>query len=199
MFRSARRIGIKVRRWGDYAKYALPKGWKCLEFRERNGRAGTRPVLTQMLYRSSLRRFDVVVVESVECFARSLAELSENVARLHRYGIRFVSVADNIDIDPGTEAGRSFLANLTVLAAAQTRMITCNVRAGLARAQNEGAGCGRPRRQFERGEAKKLRSQGLSVRAIAARLGIPASALADALKTPTVDKVLKRQRVYRKH
>ena len=160
-------------------QYALRRGWKMLEYCERRGRAGTRPALGQMMYRVRRRKFDVVLVESVDCFARSLAELSENVARLHRERIRFLAVGENIDIDP--EAGRSFFDTLTVLAKAERNMITRNVRAGVARAQSEGVHCGRPRRPFPRAEARKLRAQGCSIRAIAVQLGIPASTVADAL------------------
>ena len=165
----------------ELRNYALGMDWKVLEYRERRGRAGTRPVLSQMMYRVRQRKFDVVLVESVDCFALSLAELAENVARLHREGIRFVAVGESIEIDPETEAGRRFLQTLTVLDKVERKMITRNVRAGVARAQSKGVHCGRPRRSFPRAEARKLRAQGLSVRAIAVQLGITASTVADAL------------------
>jgi hypothetical protein len=41
---------------------------------------------------------------------------------------------------------------------------------------------GRPLRSFPRAQARKLRNQGLSIRAISARMGVPASTVADALK-----------------
>jgi hypothetical protein len=41
---------------------------------------------------------------------------------------------------------------------------------------------GRPRRHFSRAHARQLRQQGLSIRAIGARMGVPASTVADALK-----------------
>jgi putative DNA-invertase from lambdoid prophage Rac len=160
---------------------ALRRGWKVLEYRERHGRLGTRPALGELMYRVRRRIFDVVLVESVDCFARSLAEFAENVARLHREGVRFLAVAEGIDIDPKTEAGRNFFRTLTVLAKVERNMITRNVRTGMARAESEGVHCGRPRRPFPRAEARKLRAQGLSIRAIAAQLDIPASTVADAL------------------
>jgi DNA invertase Pin-like site-specific DNA recombinase len=40
------------------------------------------------MYRVRRRLFDVVLVRSLDCFAHSLAELSENVARLQQQGIR---------------------------------------------------------------------------------------------------------------
>jgi len=165
-------------------QYALGMGWKVLEYRERYGRAGTRPVLGQLMYRVRRRLFDVVLIESVGGFVRSLEELSANVARLYWQGVRFLAVGESIDIDPHTEAGRQFFQTLTVLAKAEKNMITRNVRAGVAMAQSQGVHCGRPRRAFSRAEARKLRAQGLSIRAVAVQLGIPASTVADALQDP---------------
>jgi DNA invertase Pin-like site-specific DNA recombinase len=61
-------------------------------------------------------------------------------------------------------------------------MFARNVRTSVAKAQREGVHCGRPRRPFPRAEARKLRAEGNSIRAIAAQLGIPASTVADALQ-----------------
>ena len=41
---------------------------------------------------------------------------------------------------------------------------------------------GRPLRSFPRAQARRLRTQGLSLRAIGARMGVPTSTVADALK-----------------
>jgi DNA invertase Pin-like site-specific DNA recombinase len=65
-------------------------------------------VLGQLMYRVGRRLFDVVLVRSLDCFARSLAELSENVDRLQQQGIRFVAIDGSIDINPKTVEGRSF-------------------------------------------------------------------------------------------
>jgi putative DNA-invertase from lambdoid prophage Rac len=171
-------------------QYALSMGWKVLEYRERHGRAGTRPALGQLLYRVRRRLYDVVLVESVDGFARSLEELCANVGRLHEQGVRFLAVGESIDIDPNTPAGRRFFETLRVLAQAARKMMRRSVRAGVVRAQSQGVHCGRPRRAFSRAEARKLRAQGLSIRAVAAQLGIPASTVADALQDPAGGNVL---------
>jgi lambda repressor-like predicted transcriptional regulator len=62
------------------------------------------------------------------------------------------------------------------------RMISRNVREGVTRAQGKGVHCGRPRHSFPIAQALKLRTQGLSIRAVAARIGFPASTVAAALK-----------------
>jgi DNA invertase Pin-like site-specific DNA recombinase len=161
-------------------QYALQKRWKVLEYRERRGRAATRPVLGQMMYRLRQHKFDVVLVASMDCLARSLTELYEHVDRLHLAGIGFVSVDESIDTS--TAQGLSFLPNLAVFAKAERNMIRCNVRTGVAMAKRKGVHCGRPKRQFPRAEARKLRAEGISIRTIAAQFGIPASTLADALR-----------------
>ena len=49
-------------------------------------------------------------------------------------------------------------------------------------ANPKGAQGGRPLRRFPRAQARKLRKQGLSIRAIATRMDVPASTVADALR-----------------
>jgi DNA invertase Pin-like site-specific DNA recombinase len=163
-------------------QYALRMGWKVLEYRERHGRLETRPALGQLMYRVRQRKFDVVLVDSLDCFARSLEELARNLARLHREGIRFVAVGEGIDINPRTQDGRELLQTLVIWAKVNRNMIARNVRTGVARAQSKGVHCGRPLRHFPRAEARRLRAQGISIRAIATRLGVPASTVGDALQ-----------------
>src|SRR5580693_8011766 len=122
--------------------------------------------------------------ESLDGFARSLADLCDNLTWLHRLGIRFITLHERLDLDPKTGAGQKFLDHLEILAKAESRMIVRNVRAGVARAKSLGVHCGRPLRRFPRAQACKLRREGLSISAIAARLGVPASTVADALRPP---------------
>jgi hypothetical protein len=56
------------------------------------------------------------------------------------------------------------------------------VRAGIARAQREGRQFGRPRRDFALDEAVALRAQGMSLRKIAIKMGIPHMTIANGLK-----------------
>lgn len=55
-------------------------------------------------------------------------------------------------------------------------------------ADPKGAQGGRPLRRFPRAQARKLRKQGLSIRAIGARMGVPASTVADALRVTSPTK-----------
>ena len=163
-------------------QYAFDSEWRWVEYRERPSKAKRRPVFSKMMGDARQRKFEVILVHSLDCFARSLSELSATVTALQPFGIRFFSFSERIDIDQETPQGRRFLFTLTTFVAAQKNMNISNIRAGIARAQMSGVQCGRPRRRFPGAEARKLRKQGLSIRAIAARIGVPASTVADALR-----------------
>jgi lambda repressor-like predicted transcriptional regulator len=124
----------------------------------------------------------VVLVDSLDCFARSLAELSAAVASLHQLGIRFVAANEDVDIDPETPEGRTFLSAMTVLVNTGKKMISRSVREGVTNAQGKGVHCGRPRHSFPIAQALKLQKQGLSIRAVAKGLRFPASTVGAALK-----------------
>lgn len=162
--------------------YALRKGWVVTEYREAPNRARKRPVFNQMVCCARRQRFDVVLVPTLDCFADSLADLSETLTRLDAWGIRLLAADGRIDTDRQSRAGRAFLKALTVLVKVESKMILRNVRAGIAKAQSNGVHCGRPRLPFPRDRARRLQKQGLSIRAIAARLDIPAATVADAMK-----------------
>ena len=162
--------------------FAVHNNWRVLEYRESHARARMRPVCNQMLRDAGRHRFDVVLVQSLDCFARSLAELSVRLTALHQFGIRFIAANEGIDIDPETTESGMFLSTLTALVNAEKSMIGRNVREGVTRAQGKGVHCGRPRHSFPIAQALKLRTQGLSIRVVAARIGFPASTVAAALK-----------------
>ena len=153
-----------------------------IEFRERPARANTRPVFSEMMELASRRKFGVIFVESLDCFARSLPELLAKLEQLDHFGVRLVTADGSVDTDKTTGQGPMFLQTLTVLVDAERRMIARKVRAGMERAKSDGVHCGRPRLSFPPAEVRGLREQGLSIRAIGARLGVSATTIAKALK-----------------
>jgi putative DNA-invertase from lambdoid prophage Rac len=165
---------------------ALRHEWNVVEYRERRDKARVRPVYSEMLRHASENRFEVVLVQSPDCFARSLLELYKELTLLHRFGVRLVATDGSMDIDPETSDGRMFVSNLAVILKAGKDMITRNVREGIARAQDEGVHCGRPRRSFPTLQALKLQKQGFTIRAIAASIGRPVSTVGAALKARSV-------------
>jgi hypothetical protein len=84
--------------------FAVGHGLSVLEYPERHARARTRPVYSKLLRDATSHKFDFVIVESLDCFALSLADLCAKVTELHRLGIRLIAVNECIDLDPGTAA-----------------------------------------------------------------------------------------------
>jgi len=165
---------------------ALDDKWDVLEFRERPGRAGTRPVFNEMLRPSRTPKFKVVLVQSLGDFGRSLADLCETLAWLHDLDIRFIALSDGIDLGPRTENGPNFLRLLRLLVQTEGEMISRYVYPGIIRAQGLGVHCGRPRRKIPLARARKLLKKELSMQAVADRIEAPRSSLAAALKAAKV-------------
>ena len=161
---------------------ALHRGWTVLEYRERTARAKTRPVFSQMMAAAKRRRFGTLVVLSLDRLARSIPELLATLTSLKSYGVQFFSLDDRINLGEDNPDAGTFLQALRVLVQTETRMNIRNVREGVARAQRQGVHCGRPARSFPRAEARQLRQEGLSIPAIAARIGVPATTVARALR-----------------
>src|SRR5688500_5123783 len=68
--------------------------------------------------------------------------------------------------------------------------ISERTKAGMARAQREGIHCGRPARVFNRAFALQLRKRGMSLRNIAAVLGVSLMTISRALSGVTKGAVL---------
>ena len=162
--------------------YAERMGWAVVEYAEKASSVKKRPVYERMLADARLRKFDVVVVWKIDRFARSMKQFVDNVLALDQSGVRFVAPNQGIDTDAQNPTGKFLMHILAAFAELERNMIVERVRAGVAEAQRQGKHCGRPKRIFRRDEALELRAQGLSLRAVAAALGLPFSTVADALR-----------------
>lgn len=162
--------------------YCQRMGWTVVEYAEKASSVKVRPVLNQLMADARLRKFDVVLVWKMDRFARSLQQLIENIRLLDSFGVRFVAVTQGIDTDKANPASRLMLHILGAVAEFERGIIVERVRAGVKEAQRRGKHCGRPVRIWRRDEAVKMQKAGLSLRAIAKKLGQPLSSIARALK-----------------
>jgi DNA invertase Pin-like site-specific DNA recombinase len=128
------------------------------------------------------RKFDVVIVYKLDRFGRSLQHLITNIQALDSFGVRFVCVTQGVDTDKNNPASRLMLHVLGAVAEFERGIIVERVKSGIAEARRRGVHCGRSKRVFRRDEAASLRKQGLSLRAIGLKLGVPFTTVADALK-----------------
>lgn len=140
-----------------------------------------RPVAQAMLAAARSRRFDVLVVSSAAMICRSIRELVVLIDELAQHGVDFASANDR---------GLDTTVNMSVVDVARA-MIKHEraahgelTRRGLLRTQRVGGrGPGRPPKQFDVAEARRLQRNGKTLKEIAAKLRVPRTTLYRALQT----------------
>src|ERR1700691_5011750 len=154
-------------------QFAQARGWQIIDTYIDNGVSGTkdsRPELNRLIADAHNPRFDVVAVWRFDRFARSVSHLLRALETFNALGIAFVSLSEQMDTT--TPAGKMVFTVLGAVAELERSLIVERVRAGLRNARAKGKTLGRPRLIGDVIRIGRLRSEGLSWRAIAVRLGL---------------------------
>ncbi len=171
----------------ELREYACRRGWKITREYVDTGFSGaraSRPALDQLMADAAKRRLDIVIVHKLDRFGRSVLNLSQALAALDSYGVRFIAVSQGLDTDRSNPTSRLLLNVLASVAEFERELIIERTVTGIRAAKANGKHVGRPRRVFRRDEVVRLRDdQGLSWRAIAKKLGIPVMTAVDAYRT----------------
>ena len=85
-------------------------------------------------------------------------------------GVDFISLSDSIDTS--TPMGKMVYTVIAAVAELERSLICERVAMGLQRAKAQGKRLGRPRVSVDPQQLRELRSEGLSLRAIAKRFGV---------------------------
>jgi DNA invertase Pin-like site-specific DNA recombinase len=132
-----------------------------------------RPAFDALCRGATRREFEMVMAWSVDRLGRSLQDLVGFLSELHALGIDLFLYQQGLDTT--TPAGKAMFQMMGVFAEFERAMIQERVRAGLARARDEGKRLGRPpipaetERAIRAALAKKRRP---GLRKIAAALGV---------------------------
>lgn len=180
----------------ELREYLSRRGWTLhAEYVDTgvSGAKASRPELDRLMADARRRRFDAVVVWKLDRWGRSLAHLVQSIQELSALGIRFVAVTQNIDTDESNPMARLLMHLMGAFAEFERELIRDRVKVGVCnyeRAYEAGEvgkqrhsrsgkdlAVGRPRRLFRRDDALAMRKQGLSWRAIAAKLDVPLGTL----------------------
>jgi DNA invertase Pin-like site-specific DNA recombinase len=159
----------------ELQEYAERRGWSCTVYRDKgqSGAKNDRPALNALLADLRKRRIDVVVVWALDRLARSLKQLLAISEECRLLGVDLVSLKQSVDTT--LPAGRLTFQVLGAVAEFEREMLRERVRAGMAQARRSGKSVGRPsKRKFLSSEIERmklLRSQGSSVRRLAAEFG----------------------------
>ena len=129
------------------------------------------------------RSFDALCVFKIDRYGRSVLHLSQQLAALESYGIRFVSISQGIDTDSSNPTSKLLTGILSCVAEFERELLRERTAAGIRAAQAAGKHVGRPKRIFARDAVVRLRDdEGLSWRAIATKLNIPAMTAVSAYR-----------------
>ena len=107
------------------------------------GPASERPGFGRMLRDAAARKFDVLMVSSIEQLGRSLEDLAATLAVLQTAGVALY--VKEQAIDPTTPAGEALFRMARIFADAEQAMRRARLRAGIARARQGGKRLGRPK------------------------------------------------------
>ena len=166
--------------------YVARRGWEpAAEYIDAgfSGAKASRPALDRLMAAGARRELDCVLVWKIDRFGRSVLHLSQQLAALTSYGVRFIAVSQAIDTDASNPSSRLMLTILAGVAEFEREIIRERTLAGVRAAQARGKVLGRPRRVFRRDEVVRLRDVArMSWRAISVLLGVPASTIRDACR-----------------
>lgn len=160
---------------------AARRGWEVVQTYEDNGISGAkgrekRPGLDAALKDAVRRRFDVLMVWSIDRLGRSTAMVANALAELDAAGVAIY--ADREAMDATTPHGRAMLQMAAVFAELERGMIRERVIAGLARARAAGRKLGRPFVSPEKEAAIRERLvTGTGMLKIARELGVGVSTI----------------------
>ena len=130
------------------ARVAEHRGWIIVQTYEDQGISGAkgrdqRPAFDQMLKDAVRRRFDVLMVWSIDRLGRSVLHVANALAELDAAGVALYS--DQQAIDSTTPMGRAMIQMASVFGEQERDIIRSRVNAGLDRVRAQGKKLGRPK------------------------------------------------------
>jgi putative DNA-invertase from lambdoid prophage Rac len=181
---------VQVRELHEYAER---RGWKVVKepfVDYASGKLEKRPALDLLMRDAGRKAFDAVLVWKLDRFGRSLRHLINALAELEARGVAFVSLSDNLDLS--TPAGRLMFQIIGAMAEFERTLISERVSAGLRNARAKGHRLGRPKRQIDVSQVRRMQGFGMSQNAIIRELRTTGRTLRNALRADVHDAELLR-------
>jgi len=157
----------------DLRSYAQAREWTVVDEYVDRGQSGAkdrRPELDRLLRDVRKRKIDLVLCWRLDRLGRSLKHLILTLDELQGLGVGLVSYNENLDLTNST--GRLMFQLLGAFAEFERNMIRERVIAGLNHAKAKGTKLGRPGVDLDRDKLIELKDQGLTMRAMAGKLGV---------------------------
>ena len=154
--------------------YCQRRQWNVVEEFVDSGISGSkesRPQLNRLLSDAKRRKFDAVLVNRYDRFARSLRQLVNALTEFDALGIHFVSLHEGVDTS--TPNGRLVFGIFASIAEFERELIRGRVRSGLAAAKARGMKLGRRAKvRADAGQIRLMREAGKSFDEICQATGV---------------------------
>jgi DNA invertase Pin-like site-specific DNA recombinase len=168
----------------ELLSYCRGQRWKRIAIYEdkMSGVSKSRPQLERLMQDMRAGKVERLLCFKLDRLGRSLAHLAMILDEMNKLQIPLICIGQGIDTSTDSPAGRLQLNVLMAVAEFERGIIKERVNAGLKVAKARGQRLGRPPMLQKRSvEVQALKEQGLGLRAIARRLGMPASSVHSVL------------------
>ena len=162
-------------------------GWTCVgEYKEQvSGTVSrdTRPELRQLLRDSRLRKFDRVIVYSLDRLGRSTVDVINTIHELEEVGVHTFIVKDSIDTS--TTQGKIFSQFISIFNQLEKDLILTRQKSSIERLREKDKkwGKGKLLSQEVREKIFKLRDEGVSFRNISKQLGVSVGGVQSTMRS----------------
>lgn len=167
----------------DLRQFASQRGLQIVKEYTDHGFSGTkarRPALDELMEDARRRKFDVLMVWSIDRLARSTKHLLQTLDELNGRGIQFLSQREAIDTEG--PLGRAIIVIVSAMAELERCIMIERVRAGMRRARIEGRRIGRAPLNVNRIVLLRDRERGLSLNQLAKAHGISKASVCRVLR-----------------
>ena len=146
----------------------------------------TRPQLRQLIQDSRKRKFDRVIVYSLDRLGRSVVDVINTINELEEVGVHIFVVKNSIDTS--TSQGKLFTYFCSIFGEMERDMIVSRQKESIKRIREKGGKWGRGKliSQEKREQIVHLKQEGMTYRNICKELGVSLGSVQHTLKTMTV-------------
>jgi DNA invertase Pin-like site-specific DNA recombinase len=156
----------------ELREYCSRRGWTFAREYVDTDWGNGRPELDRLMKDATVHRFDLVLVWRLDRFGRSVRHSIQKLRALSSWGIPFVVTNQGFDTRQELPTRLLLIPLMTAVADFEREMMSERVKAGLDTARGNGVKLGRPKVAFDRRKATAMRRRGVSLRAIAAEVGV---------------------------
>src|SRR5437016_1691915 len=169
-------------------EYCQRQGWDYIEYTDRmTGTRADRAEFQRMFEHARLKHLDLVLFWALDrCSREGTLKTLEHLQRLDSYGVAWKSFTEQY-LDSTGMFRDAVIAILATVAKQEHARLSERVVAGLRRAKREGKVLGRKRLILDREKIRTMHAAGESVRAIAAKIGVSKSLVANILASQNAE------------